>query len=140
MRTNFRLRTLADAFNYHGYGKLHVETLEIDDAWTLVEVANPVMPSLVRESERPVDMLTAGMLGAIFSQIQGRSLDCVQTECPSLGADRSRFLIGSAVRVAEIEQWIEETDPMPSHEEILAKLFHVHAEADTEPELAALAS
>lgn len=111
--------TLAEAFNYHGYGCLALETLEEDPEFIVAELLNPLVPSLVRESDRPVDLLMAGMLGSVLSHITGRSLDCVQTECPSLGADRSRFLIGPVARIAEVEQRVDASETMPTHEEIL---------------------
>jgi predicted hydrocarbon binding protein len=113
---------LGDAFAAHGYGRLTVAALAEDPEFTLAEVQDPLVPALVRESDRPVDVLAAGMLGAVFAHLTGKPLDAVQTDCPSLGADRSRFLIGPAVRVAELEEWIDEADPVPTHEAVVRRL------------------
>jgi uncharacterized protein len=130
---------LAESFASHGYGRLHIEDIELAPEWLTIEVIDPMLPSLVRESERPVDMLTAGMVGAIFSYLSGRGLDGVQTECPSLGADRSRFLVGPAAKVGEIETWFDETDPMPTHEDVLLRIFNSTTEAESALDHAALA-
>lgn len=113
---------LTDAFNYHGYGRLTFEPHAAACDVFVAEVHDPIVPSLVREADRPVDMLTAGMLGALFSHLSGRSLDAVQTDCPALGADRSRFVVGPAVRISGVEQWIDESEEMPSHDAILLRL------------------
>ncbi len=113
---------LAEAFNAHGYGRLTLVPLTEDAAFTVAEVRDPVMPSIVREAERPVDLLTAGLLGAILTQLSGKQLECVQTECPTLGAESSRFIIGPTTRVTEIEEWLDEQEQMPAHEAIVRKL------------------
>jgi predicted hydrocarbon binding protein len=132
--------TIAETFAYHGYGRLVISNLKADEAWLTVELFDSVMPSLVRESERPVDMLMSGLLGAIFSHLSTKSLDAVQTDCPSLGSDRSRFLVGPAVKVGELAAWIEETDPSPTHDDAINKLFNTSdAEMDTPIETKTLA-
>jgi predicted hydrocarbon binding protein len=113
---------LADAFAAHGYGRLAVGPLAEDPEFDVAEVRDPVMPSLVRESDRPVDVLLAGMIGAALAHLSGKPLDAVQTDCPSLGADRSRFLIGPAHRVAELEEWLDAADPAPTHEAVVRRL------------------
>lgn len=110
---------LDDAFNYHGYGRLSYAALDSSSEYTVAEVTDSVMPALVRESDRPVDLLITGLLAAIFSHLTGKTLDAVQTECPTLGADRCRFLIGPATRIAEVEEWLDAATAMPGHEEIV---------------------
>lgn len=113
---------LAEAFRAHGYGSL---TLEIDEGGSgliIVDLQDSVMPALVREADRSVDMLMAGMIGAVLSHFTTRTLDCIQTECPSLGADRSRFIVGPAERIAEVEQWADDSESNPGHEVILRRL------------------
>jgi len=112
---------LADAFNAHGYGRLSISPIPEDSEFTVAEVTDPIMPSLVRESDRSVDQLSAGMLGAVWSHIAGKALDCVQSDCPSLGGDRSRFLIGPPARIQELETWIAEAPQMPTHEQIVER-------------------
>jgi predicted hydrocarbon binding protein len=124
---------LADAFAAHGYGRLTVAPLAEDPEFAVAEVRDPVMPALVREADRPVDALAAGMLGAVFAHLGGKPLDAVQTDCPSLGADRSRFLIGPAPRVAEIEEWLDGSDPLPGHEAVARRLARVPRAAPDEP-------
>lgn len=114
---------LADAFNYHGYGRLrlqpHPDATDVHEA----ELHHSIFPAIVGESDRPVDLLIAGMLGAVLSHLTGKQLDCVQTECPSLGAEASRFVIGPAAQIAEIETWIDQTEPLPTHEAVLQRLL-----------------
>ena len=116
---------LDDAFNYHGWGRLTIDLSASDAGLILLEVADSVMPSLVQESDRPVDHLMSGLLAAVFSRFAGADLGCVQTDCPSLGAPISRFVIMAADRVAEIESWLESGDgtgATPSHEAVVRRL------------------
>ncbi len=113
---------LAEAFRAHGYGHLSFATVLEHAEFVLAEVRNPLLPALIRESDRTSDLLMAGMLGAVLAHLTGKPLDAVQTECPSLGADRSRFLIGPGSVVAELEEWINEASQMPSHKAILRHL------------------
>ena len=113
---------LADAFAYYGYGRLVVDLSARDAGLTLVELFDPVMPALVREADRPVDLIMAGMLGAVFAHLTGQPLDAVQTDCPTLGADRSRFVVGPADRVAEAEAWMDAADRLPGHEAVVRRL------------------
>ncbi len=140
---------IADAFNYHGYGKLSVETDETNTDLLIAEVRNPMLPNLVREADRPVDLMMAGLLASIFSHLTGKSQECIQTECVTLGHECSKFIIGPIGKLGEVEEWLENADTMPSHEDILAKLnpkpaaapvveqateADSDAEADNEPE------
>jgi len=110
---------LADAFAAHGYGKLDYTRAEESPEFWSAEIGDSLFPALVGESDRPVDLLMSGLLAAIFSYLHGLTMDCLQTECPSMGAERSRFLIGPAPRIAELEAWWEANTPLPSHEQVL---------------------
>jgi hypothetical protein len=113
---------LADAFAAHGYGRLSLSPLAENPEFTVAEVRDPMMPALVREADRPVDALSAGMLGAVLAHLTGKPLDAVQTDCPALGADRSRFLIGPAAQVASLEEWMEELEQAPTHDAVVRRL------------------
>jgi predicted hydrocarbon binding protein len=110
---------LADAFNSHGYGRLTLASLPEDSEFTVAEIRDSVMPAIVREADRPVDLLIAGMLGSVLAQLGGRQLDCVQTECPSMGAECSRFLVGPTSRLTEVEEWLDGLEQMPTHDAIV---------------------
>ncbi|WP_439621906.1 hypothetical protein [Gemmata sp.] len=113
---------LAESFAAHGYGVLRLDLSLCGDGILLADLADSVMPSLIRESDRPVDMLLAGALGVVFGHLSGESLDAVQTECPSMGAERSRFVIARADAVAAAEDWIETVEAMPAHAAVLQRI------------------
>jgi predicted hydrocarbon binding protein len=114
---------LAEAFNAHGYGRLTTEPLDGASEFTVADLTDSVMPAIIREADRPVDLLMAGLLAAVFSHLSGKTLDCVQTECPTLGAERCRFLIGPATRLSEVEEWIDAAPAMPSHDDIVRRVL-----------------
>lgn len=106
---------LADAFNYHGWGLLSIDLEHLDQGVVSVELRNSVMPETVPESDRPVDLIMAGLLGSIFSHLSGQDVDCMQTDCPSQGADASRFVAAPVDRMRELEAWAAKVPGGPPH-------------------------
>ena len=115
---------LADAFAYHGWGKLNIDLSAADQGILTVEITDSVMPGLIRESDRPVDLLMAGLLATVFTHFASAPLDCVQTDCPTRGAAASRFVVAAPERVVQIEAWIEAApaDAPLSHDAIVRRL------------------
>jgi hypothetical protein len=127
---------LADAFNYHGWGKLTVDLADLGHGFLTVTVANAALPALVTEADRPVDLLMAGLLAAVFAHLAGADLDAVQTECPSMGAEAERFVVGPAARIKEIEQWLATAAPHAAvpHAAVVERLRAAAAAAPEEAE------
>jgi predicted hydrocarbon binding protein len=123
---------LADLFNYHGWGRLVIDLSASERSLILLTLHDSVMPALVPESDRPVDLLMTGLFAAIFTHFAGRELDCVQTDCPSRGANASRFIVAAPSRIAEIEGWLESApsnEPF-NHEAVLRRLLRRPEESD----------
>ena len=99
-------RALDEAFRYHGWGKLDIDLDEYDSGFVQVRIGDSVMPAVTGDSEKPSDWLMAGFLAAVFSFYGDAELDCIQTDCPSRGADASRFIVGLPVRLAPAAKWI----------------------------------
>ncbi len=120
---------LADAFNYHGWGRLTIDLSAAGHGLILVDLADSVMPSLVRESDRPVDHLMTGLLAAVFGHFAGTTLDAVQTDCPTRGAGASRFVIAAPDRVAAIQEWIDAAPAgeTRSHDDVVRHFTHTPA-------------
>ncbi|QJW97811.1 V4R domain-containing protein [Frigoriglobus tundricola] len=117
---------LADAFAYHGWGRLTLDLSGAADGVLVAEIGDSVMPALVRESDRPVDHLMAGLLAAVFGHFAGAPLECVQTDCPTRGGAASRFVIAAPERVAQVEAWLDAApaDAPLTHDAVLRKLTH----------------
>jgi predicted hydrocarbon binding protein len=113
---------LTESFAAHGYGNLSVDLSACADGLILVDLTNSMMPSLIRESARPVDLLMAGLLGAVFSHLSGEPLDAVQTDCPSMGAERSRFVIARADAISSVEDWLDTVENHPPHDAIVQRV------------------
>lgn len=112
-------QALVDAFNYHGYGLL---TIQRHDGYLDITVEHAVMPSLVQFAERPVDDMMTGLLGAVFSHLTGRTLEAIQTECPSTAGEKTRFLVAASDVIAPIEEWAEQQTPYPNHDDFFQRL------------------
>jgi predicted hydrocarbon binding protein len=125
---------LADAFNYHGWGKLTIDLSAADHGVLQIELTDSVMPGLVREADRPVDHLMTGLLAAIFGHFAGTQLDAVQTDCPTRGATASRFVITAPSRIAEIEEWLDAApaESPITHEAVVRRLCQGSAVRDQE--------
>jgi len=101
-------KCLNDAFRAHGWGKLSVDYAEYDNGIVQVTIADSVLPAIFGSSDKPTDALMSGFLATIFSFYANTELDCQQTECPSRGADASRFVLGLASRIAEVPKLLKD--------------------------------
>jgi hypothetical protein len=124
---------LADAFSYHGYGKLVVRPVDADAGVFEVELRHPVMPTLVPQADRPIDQIMAGMIGSLFAHLTGWQLDAVQTDCPAVGADAARFVVGPAEAVAAAEKWADAADRPPAHDAVLRRVRFGESASSAEP-------
>lgn len=116
---------LADAFNYHGWGRLTIDLSHADKGFIVAVVTDPVLPAIIRQAERPVDHLMCGLLASVFGHFAGAELDAVQTDCPTLGAGASRFVVATPERVAVISQWMESApaDTPVSHDAVMRQII-----------------
>ncbi|MCU0704209.1 MAG: hypothetical protein MUF18_09570 [Fimbriiglobus sp.] len=112
-------RCLDEAFRFYGWGKPAIDLTDYDAGLVAVSVADPVMPTVVGAADKPTDALFAGFFAAVFTHYAKTDLDCQQTDCPSRGADASRFVIGLAARLKDVPKWVGENLP---HTVILRRL------------------
>lgn len=117
---------MRDAFAAYGYGRLHYYATDFANFWN-VELSNSIFPALVNESDRPVDLLICGLIAALFSHLYSQTMDSLQTECPSMGAECSRFIVGPAPCIAELEAWYNNLSPLPSHEQALQQISQLES-------------
>jgi predicted hydrocarbon binding protein len=115
---------LADAFNYHGWGRLRIDLSQASAGLIQAEITDSFLPAIVKESDRPADLLMTGLLAALFSHFARAELDAVQTDCPTRGADASRFIIAAPSKIEEIEKWLDEApdNAALSHATILKQM------------------
>ena len=85
----------------------------------MVTIQNSPFIAAAEASTEPAGALEAGILQAFFSQLTGRELTCVQTDCESLGADRNRFILGLESRLKSVPSLVQEGQ---SHDTILQML------------------
>ena len=102
-------RSLDEAFRAHGYGKLTLDYSEYDHGFIQVTLADSVMPSVLGRTDKLSDTLMCGFFSAVFGFYASTELDCVQTQCPSRGADTSRFIVGLAARLAPVPKLVADS-------------------------------
>jgi predicted hydrocarbon binding protein len=110
---------LAEMFEHQGWGNFSFDFSRYDRGLLTVEVVAPMLGSSVRQASRPVETLLGGFLAGVFSFFSGTELECLQTDCCSCGAERSRFILTVPER---IEALAAQAPEGKTHAEVLAKL------------------
>ncbi|PSB00735.1 V4R domain-containing protein [Merismopedia glauca] len=102
------LQCLKQCWKAHGWGTFELDLSSYQQGFLLVEITNSIFAKEASGDPMPSCFLEAGILSAIFSQLSGKELHCLQISCESLQADRNRFVIGLAERLAPVTGWLEE--------------------------------
>jgi uncharacterized protein len=119
------LQCLKQCWKTHGWGAFELNTDYYKNGFLVVKVWNSTFAAMAPENnKKPICFTEAGLLSAFFSQLTGRELVCVQTDCESLGADGNQFVIGLKERVEPVTTLIEEGH---SHQVILERLVQTQA-------------
>ena len=112
-------QSLEQCWITHGWGKFELDQTYQHRGFLIAKVTHSPFASHAPEMDRPVCFLEVGIFAAVFSQLAGRDLDCVQISCESQGADSNRFLIGLPERLSSVEEMVNQK---VDHEAIMAKL------------------
>jgi uncharacterized protein len=115
-------KCLDEALRYHGWGKLTIDLTTYDQGVVQLIVHDPVMPEILGRSDKPTDSLMSGFFAAVFSHYAMQELDCQQTDCPSRGADASRFVVGLSERLQQVPNMVADN---LSHSSIVRRLTTV---------------
>jgi uncharacterized protein len=101
------LQCLKQCWKTHGWGTFELDLSAYQQGFLLVEITDSIFAKEAVQSNTPSCFLEAGILSAVFSEISGKELDCLQISCESLKADRNRFVIGLAERLQPVKGWVE---------------------------------
>jgi predicted hydrocarbon binding protein len=85
--------SLAEGFRSFGWGTINIEFDRYAQGLVIVEMHEPMLGSVVRGADAPVEKLVAAFLEGMFSHFAGMRLGCVQTDCRACGAELSRFVL-----------------------------------------------
>lgn len=120
MPTREFVAILEGYFRYHGWGKLTIDLSSSEDGFILARLDNSAFVEIVGPSSQPADSIVAGLLSQFFAQIAERAdIDCLETECASMGAPACRFVIGTQARLDRARQMVVAGS---SHDDIVAVL------------------
>lgn len=114
------LYALKQCWITYGLGMLELDQSYHDRGFLIVETRNSPFARLASDAELPSCFLEAGVLASVFSQLAGRDLHCVQTQCESIGGESNLFVIGLKKRLEPAEALIEK---QLDHESILPRLL-----------------
>ncbi|OUC14764.1 MAG: 4-vinyl reductase [Alkalinema sp. CACIAM 70d] len=102
------LQCLRNCWATYGWGKLEFDQTYHQRGFLIIKTQNSSFADHGLEGQSlPACSLEAGVLSAFFSQLTGRDLHCVQTDCESLGAECNTFVIGLRKRLEAAEAMVE---------------------------------
>lgn len=107
MTMNDFLHCLRQCWITYGWGKIELDQSYQDRGFLIIQGWNSPFASLAPQMNEPVCYLEAGVLAAVFSQLSGRDLHCIQSTCESMNADCNRFILGVPKRLKPAEALIQ---------------------------------
>lgn len=133
------LDSLTDLWATHGWGSLSVNLDHEDKGILEIQLTGSGFATAARQAlvlqmqsetqtvdqelvfcTQPSCYLETGILASFFSALAGRSLDCVQTVCESMGSPSNHFLVTTSARLQPVPDWVQQGIP---HEEIMQRLL-----------------
>lgn len=119
------LQCLKQCWKTHGWGTFELNIAHYQHGFLVVKVWNSTFAAMApKTSTKPVCAVEAGLLSSFFSQLTGRDLHCVQTDCEALGAEANQFVIGLKDRIDSVSMLVEEGH---SHQVILERLVQTQS-------------
>ncbi len=115
------LQCLKECWKTHGWGTLEVDVKYYQQGFLVCRIFNSPFVESAAKGKRPMGYLEAGVLSAIFSQLSGQDLHCVQTSCESMGAECNTFIIGLNDRLKPVSAWVEESHDHGTIMELLCR-------------------
>jgi len=113
------LQSFKQCWKTHGWGKIELDQSYIGQGFLVVKTWNAPFATHGPNLGVPICFLDAGVFSALFSQLSGKDLYCVQTSCESMGAECNHFIVGLEERLSKIQGWIEQGQ---SHTKIMSNL------------------
>jgi uncharacterized protein len=103
------IQCLKQCWKTYGWGTIELNLDFYQQGFLVVKIWNSAFAqSAPKGGKTPVCFAEAGILGAFFSQLTGRTLNAVQTTCESLGAECNHFVLGLPERLQPVTPWLEE--------------------------------
>jgi predicted hydrocarbon binding protein len=112
---------LIQEFAHNGWGilDLHYEYFEKGVVW--LSLRGAIMAAIRNDADGSMaDILTAGILGGMYSYFLNHEVDCLQSQSEAGDVEESRFVISSKERIEQIR---EKVDASTGHDQIVALLI-----------------
>lgn len=114
---------LMQEFANNGWGLLDIDYQNYGSGVITLSLQGAVMAAIrPNGTSAKADLLTAGILGGMYSYFLDRDLDCIQSQCAGQGFTASRFVISSTPRIAKLRASIAGD---AKHDAIVASLLQI---------------
>lgn len=119
---------LIQEFAHNGWGNLHLNYDYFDRGVIWLALEGAIMASIRKDAgNTKADILTAGILGGMYSYFLNRDVDCVQSQSEAEGFGDSRFVISSQTRIDQLRERIAAD---ATHEQTMQCLLEIQESSD----------
>jgi uncharacterized protein len=115
------LQCLKQCWKAHGWGTIAFDFNYYQKGFIVIQTCYSAFAEAAGSSSSFSCSAEAGILSSFFSQLTGKNLQCVQTACESLGADKNYFILGLSDRLNNAEKGV---DKGLTHQEIMDGLVN----------------
>src|SRR6056297_425596 len=112
---------LIQEFAHNGWGILDLHYEDFDKGVVWLSLRGAIMAAIRQDAgDSMTDILTAGILGGMYSYFLNREVDCLQSQSEAGGHEESRFVISGKERIEQVRRKI---DSSADHDQIVALLI-----------------
>jgi predicted hydrocarbon binding protein len=112
---------LIQEFAHNGWGILDLHYEHFDKGVVWLSLRGAIMAAIRQDAgDSMTDILTAGILGGMYSYFLNREVDCLQSQSEASGCEESRFVISGKERIEQVRGKI---DASTGHDQIVDLLI-----------------
>jgi uncharacterized protein len=102
------VQCLKQCWKAHGWGIIEPNFDRYQQGFLVIQVTNSSFANEIASPNKPSCFIEAGLLSALFSELSGTDLQCVQTACESLGESSNWFILGLPKRLQQASVMVEQ--------------------------------
>jgi len=115
------LQCLKQCWKTYGWGLLDLDASYYPQGFLVFQIQHSAFAYTAPKNKQRMGYAEAGILSAFCSQLSGRNLHCIQTQCESMGAGANTFVVGLSERLKPVAALLEEGH---DHTTVMERLCH----------------